>query len=329
MSLYSTKFGDIKMHSNNDNKLWNFLKKDTSFIIFVLTSIGTILTLIIKGLELTYRYARYTTLNIPLHFLNSGISTKLILSIVFIILTFSVSIFLCIICRSYYEKLKAFWIFDASFHTQKPPKIKRAGINIGFIILFYVVLMFINTPCVLFGVYNITIGSLPFFMIIFSFVCIENMLAEHIIILIDSHQENREWEFKPYNDRDTQKELTREEIEEINSEYMSHKSLMSFSHMKQVISIFIILACIFVITYETGKSSGNNRNAVYQIISISEKPYLVLEKCDNLYIVASITEIHKENKDVLNIEISNQLIVQENGVMSYQIKSFDEINLEK
>lgn len=61
MSLYSTKFGDIKMHSNNDNKLWNFLKKDTSFIIFVLTSIGTILTLIIKGLELTYRYASVTT----------------------------------------------------------------------------------------------------------------------------------------------------------------------------------------------------------------------------------------------------------------------------
>lgn len=244
------------MHSNNDNKLWDFLKKDISFIIFVLTSMGTILTLIIKGLELTYRYARYTTLNIPLHFLNSGISTKLILSIVFIILTFSVSIFLCIICRSYYEKLKAFWIFDASFHTQKPPKIKRTSINIGFIILFYVVLMFINTPCVLFGVYNITIGSLPFFMIIFSFVCIENMLAEHIIILMDSHQEDKEWEFKPYNERDTQKELTREEI---NSEYMSHKSLMSFSHMKQVIFIFIILACVFVITYETGKSSGNNR----------------------------------------------------------------------
>ena len=148
------------MHSNNDNKLWDFLKKDTSFIIFVLTSIGTSLTLIIKGLELTYRYARYTTLNIPLHFLNSGISTKLILSIVFVILTFSVSIFLCIICRSYYEKLKAFWIFDANFHTQKPPKIKRTGINLGFIILFYVVLMFINTPCVLFGVYNITISSL-------------------------------------------------------------------------------------------------------------------------------------------------------------------------
>ncbi len=323
------RFGDKKMRSNNDNKLWKILKKDTSFIIFILTSIGTILTLIIKGLELTYRYARYTTLNIPLHFLNSGISTKLILSIAFIILTFSVSIFVCIICRSYYENLKAFWIFDESFHTQKPPKIKRTSIKISFIILFYAVLMFINTPYVLFGVYNITIGSLPYFMMTLGFVCIENMLTEHIIVLMDSHPENKKWKFKPYNDRDTQRELTREEFEEINNEYMSHKSIMSFSHMKQVISIFIIFTCIFVITYEAGKSSGNNRNATYQIISISEKPYVVLEKCDDLYIVASITEIHKENKDVLNIEISNQFIAKESGVISYRIRSFDEINLEK
>lgn len=317
------------MQSNNDNRLWDFLKKDTSFIIFVLTSVGTILTLIIKGLELAYRYARYTTLNIPLHFLNSGISVKLILSIVFIILTFSTSIFLCIVCRSYYEKLKAFWIFDASFHTERPPKIKRQIINTSFIILFGVVLIFINTPCVLFSVYNIAVGSLPFFMILFSFVYIENMIAENIMILMDNRQENKQWEFKPYNDRDTQKKLTKEEIEKINNEYLSHKSVMSFSHMKQMIFILIILACIFGITYEIGKHSADNENATYQIISIDENPYVVLEKSDNLYIVASVTETRNKNKNVLNIEISNQLIVEASSVMNYRIKSFDEINLEK
>lgn len=317
------------MQSNNDNRLWDFLKKDTSFIIFVLTSVGTILTLIIKGLELAYRYARYITLNIPLHFLNSGISAKLILSIAFIILTFSTSIFLCMVCRSYYEKLKAFWIFDASFHTERPPKIKRKIINTSFLILYGVVLIFINTPCVLFSVYNIKVGSLPFFMILFSFACIENMIAENIIVLIDNRQENKQWEFKPYNDRDTQRKLTKEEIEKINSEYLCHKSIMSFSHMKQMIFILIILSCIFGITYEIGKHSADNKNAIYQIISIDENPYVVLEKSDNLYIVASATETRNNKKNVLNIEISNQLIVEASSIMNYRIKSFDEINLEK
>lgn len=317
------------MQSNDNNGLWDFLKKDTSFIIFILTSIGTILTLIIKGLELTYRYARYIALNIPLHFLNSDISTKLILSLVFIILTFSLSIFLCIVCRSYYEQLKAFWTFDASFHTERPPKVKRKFINGSFVILFGVVLLFINTPCVLFSVYGITIGSFPFFMILFSFICIENLIAENIIALMSSCQENKEWEFKPYNDRDIQKKLTEEEIEEINKEYMSHKSLMSFPHIKQVMFILIILVGIFVLTYEMGNNSATSENAIYQIIEINEKPYVVLEKCDNFYIVATITESHKENKNVLNIEILNQLIVETSNIKNYQIKSFDEINLEK
>lgn len=316
------------MQSNNYNGLWDFLKKDTSFIIFILTSIGTLLTLIIKGLELTYRYARFIALNIPLHFLSSDISVNLILSLVFIILTFSLSIFLCIVCRSYYEKLKAFWIFDASFHTERPPKIKRRFINGSFVILFGVMLLFINTPCVLFSVYGITIGSLPFFMLLISFICIENTMAENIIVLISSCQENKEWKFKPYNDRDMPKKLTEEEIEEINKEYTSHKSIMSFSHIKQVMFILIILVGIFVFTYEMGSNSATSKNAIYQIIEINENPYVVLDKCDDFYIVASVKESHKENKNVLNIKISNQLIVETSNVKNYQIKSFDKINLE-
>ena len=154
-------------------------------------------------------------------------------------------------------------------------------------------------------------------------------MAENIIALMNSCQENKKWEFKPYNDRDMQKELTEEEIKEINKVYMSHKSLMSFPHIKQVMFLLIILVGIFVFTYEIGNNSATSENAIYQTIEINEKPYVVLEKCDDFYIVASITESHKENRNILNIEILNQLIVETSNVKNYQIESFDEINLEK
>ena len=61
-------------------KLWELLKKDSALIIFILSSIGTVLTIVIKGLEIIYKYARYIKLNIPLYYLESTVSINLILS---------------------------------------------------------------------------------------------------------------------------------------------------------------------------------------------------------------------------------------------------------
>ena len=309
-------------------KLWELLKKDSALTIFILSSIGTALTMLIKGLEIIYKYARYIKLNIPLYYLESTVSINLILSIVVITVTIILSIFMLIAYMSYYDKLKAYWVFDASFHTQPRPKIKQTLKKLMSIIFLIVILFIINIPCVLLSGYEVVRDKKLSVFLGLAIMWAEYEIARTVKKIMEPSKE-REWKFEPYNSKDKMKILKEKEKRELNAKYLRYKPILSFSSLINLSITLLLISVTVWGTYYVGEASVTDAKIPCYITVMNDQEYIILDKTSTIYILAPIIKESNQKNESINIDVSKQYITDTNEIEAYQIRKFDKIILNK
>lgn len=294
-------------------KLWELLKKDSALIIFILSSIGTVLTIVIKGLEIIYKYARYIKLNIPLYYLESTVSINLILSIVVITVTIILSIFMLIAYMSYYDKLEAYWVFDTSFHTQPRPKIKQTLKKLMSIIFLIVILFIINIPCVLLSGYEVVRDKKLSVFLGLTVIWAEYEIARTVKKITEPSKE-REWKFEPYNSKDKMKKLKKEEKKEINDKYLRYKPIISFSSLVNLSIALLLISGTVWGTYYVGEASVTDAKIPCYITVMNDQEYIILDKTSTIYILAPIIKESNQKNESINIDVSKQYITDTNEI---------------
>ena len=89
--------------------------------------------------------------------------------------------------------------------------------------------------------------------------------------------------------------------------------------------IFFFASIMGISNFTSGQNSTDNANSAYQIATLEEREYVVLDKTGDNYILARRQESEEHN--ILVIDTSEQRLVSVNG-MKYKLEKFDKVILE-
>lgn len=308
--------------------VYEMIKDQSGLIIFVLTLIGSFLALSTQISDYFYSLGKFFAYNIPIHFIE--IESFSVFHIV--------KVFACILC---YVGGTAIFIYTrmscktrlsiAKMHLEFDENKKKYRKNIAFnlfaTIIMSVCILIVNSLLVIMANPKTFYTIILLLLILMAYQWfysgmiikdVKNKISEEKSHFDESNEDNKKYIDKICN-------LSSEE-------YMEHSKQVEYNY-KTIRFTMFLLPFVFVIiylalscagNYISGMSSATNEDNVYQIISLSDKDYVVLEKVNDDYILSEAV-ISEENK-ILNIKTNYQLIVPIED-HSYKLEYFDKVVL--
>lgn len=321
---------------NDEKNASSILKEYGGLIISTIGLCGTVFTFLVQAILITYETSRYTALAIPLYFIRQSYALFDTIRMICLFVAVSFAITVTILLASYKKYIDACMEFDQIFHTEKLPKQQYYIWKTNVWMTVLATLFSVNQSVIaILVIQEEWEKTAAFCMLLFC----EFIFAKIVLLFIMERRKDKINDevdeqadavinytaFKPYNDNDKERIVTRREIRQTCKKYRINRYILSYNQTGFVMAISIAVLALFIGAQFLGLLDPINKTC--QIVNEDNQTFVVLTTINDKCIVSPVNiKEDTEGENVLYVYNRKQAIMELSD-LTYEIESFDRIEL--
>lgn len=291
------------------------IKEYSGILIFLITSITTIVSFILKGLEIYIQHCKYAALNIPTIFLEDSNSIKDFFPFIFCGIIFTVSVVAFSICYLIIQEHKAYFELRRKLQMNSLTKIQMFLISVFIFVMIFILVCFINLPSMQ---YISDFNAISKAVVLTMIVATESISADLISRTIKDIKNTKTDD--PMCNCKKPKEMEDVEFCAIVNEYKDKRCIINYKVVLSIFILLLLLSGLFWISKDAQETIIKN-NKEYQIVTMTDDSMVVLGMYEDKYIVSPATM----DETTLYINNENQMLLSITDT-EYTIKNFVEVD---
>ena len=311
-----------------ESEVYGMLKDQSAMIIFVATVLGSFMTLTTKINTYLYDLGRFTKYNIPIDLISTEAFSFYDIVKTFASILCYVGGILTIYCiRMMFKSGLTVAKLKYELYGGKWERVKNSIRTLSICMILGVVLLSVDSLTILIS--SPASKTVAFaggaFLVIFQWIYSGKLVKETNKKIEKSTVKDVKKEERVSLVKKAE-EFTEEEVLKLANESIRVDKTMNYLLVVLPIVLILFFASIMGISnFTSGQNSTDNANSAYQIATLEEREYVVLDRTGDNYILARRQESEEHN--ILVIDTSEQRLVSVNG-MKYKLEKFDKVILE-